>query len=145
MCGLSYRAAMATFLAHVQVRPGAAAEFEAVSAELCHRTHADERGVARYEYWRGAAQDSYYVLASFDGYDGFIRHQVSDHHTAATGSLRRLIAAIRLEWIDPVDGANSLPPTNGSAAPADAGDLELDYRRRQPADVQPWWIALRST
>jgi quinol monooxygenase YgiN len=134
---------MATMLAHIRIHPGMESTFEAVAAELWGSTHAHETGVARYEYWRGAEAGTYYALGSFDGYDGFIRHQVSDHHVAAGVRLKELIAELRLEWIDPVDGSNGLQPTNSSAAPADAGELERSYRTRPAAEVQDWWLPLR--
>jgi quinol monooxygenase YgiN len=134
---------MATMLAHITIHPGREREFEAVAAELWKRTHADETGVARYEYWRGAAPGTYYALGSFDGYDGFIRHQTSVHHVAAGAALKELIAGMRLEWIDPVDGSNGLPPTNSTDAPLDAGELERSHRTRHAAQVQDWWLPLR--
>ncbi len=130
-------------LAHITIHPGKEREFEAVAAELWQHTHADEVGVARYEYWRGAAPGTYYTLGSFDGYDGFIRHQISEHHVAAGAKLKELIADMRLEWVDPVDGGNGLQPTNGTDAGPDVGELEGSYRTRHAAQVQDWWLPLR--
>ena len=130
-------------LARVLVHPGREADFEAVAAALWRRTHADETGVARYEYWRGAEPGTYYTLGSFDGYDGFIRHQTSAHHVDAGVSLRALIADLHIEWVDAVDGANGLPPTDSSPTPPDAGDLERSYRARHAVTVAQWWHRLR--
>jgi quinol monooxygenase YgiN len=136
---------MATMLAHIHVNPGMESAFEAVAAELWRGTHAGETGVARYEYWRGAEQGAYYMLGSFDGYDGFIRHQVSEHHVSAGSKLKPMIAEMRIEWIDPVDQANGLPATQDSSpgAGADASELERSYRSRFPVAIQGWWRPLR--
>ena len=130
-------------LARVLVHPGRETEFEAIAAELWRRTHADETGVARYEYWRGAEPGTYYTLGSFDGYDGFIRHQTSGHHVDAGPALREVIAELHIEWVDAVDGANGLLPTDTSPTPPDAGELERSYRTRHAAHVAPWWSPLR--
>jgi quinol monooxygenase YgiN len=110
---------------------------------LWRRTHADETGVVRYEYWRGAAPGTYYALGSFDGYDGFIRHQISEHHVAAGAALKELIADMRLEWVDPVDGSNESSPTNSTDAGPDADELERSHRVRHAVQVQDWWRPLR--
>ena len=44
---------MTTILAHLRVKPGREARFEEIARELHRGTHAHERGVLRYEYWRG--------------------------------------------------------------------------------------------
>src|SRR4051812_43894501 len=49
------RPTMATFLAHITVKPGREADFEAIVVALAGTTHASEPGVRRYEYWRAAA------------------------------------------------------------------------------------------
>jgi quinol monooxygenase YgiN len=130
---------MATFLAHIRVNPGCEAQFEAVAATLWRSTHATETAVRRYEYWRGAEPGTYYTLGSFDGYAGFIAHQVSDHHMGASAPLRDLIADIRLEWVDPLRDASGLTPTEMIAPPDDADALTLRYFGRQPAEVADWW------
>lgn len=47
-----YAHAMATLLAHITVKPGAEAAFEAVARRLFDETHAHETGVLRYEIGR---------------------------------------------------------------------------------------------
>ena len=44
---------MATLLAHIRVKKGREAEFEAIAAELYRETRANEGDILRYEYWRG--------------------------------------------------------------------------------------------
>jgi quinol monooxygenase YgiN len=134
---------MATLLAHITVRPGMEAEFEDLARTLYERTHATETGVRRYEYWRGSQPGSYYTLLAFDDHRAFIAHQTSDHHESASPELGRMIENLRLEWVDPVDGACDLPPTQMQPAPDGADDLVTAYTERFAAIIAPWWSDLR--
>ena len=139
----TYDPPIATFLAHITVRPGHEAAFEQAARRLWHRSHADEPELVRYEYWRGAEPRTYSTMASFRSYDAFIAHQVSDHHLAALPELRATIESIRIEWVDPVAGASDLAPTEPGTADAHDTELVADYRRRYPLDMPDWWLALR--
>ena len=75
---------MATLLAHITVKPGSEERFEGIARDLYERTHANETGVLRYEYWRGGDPRTYYTLLSFDDHRAFIQHQTSDHHESAS-------------------------------------------------------------
>ena len=130
---------MATLLAHITVRPGAEAEFEAVARTLHERTHATETGVRHYEYWRGGEPRTYYTLLAFDDHRAFIAHQASDHHEAASPVLRELIESIRLEWVHPVPGASALPPTRMQDALPDANGLVVAYTDLFAALAAEWW------
>ena len=134
---------MATLLAHITVRPGAEAEFEALARALYERTHATETGVLRYEYWRGADERSYYTLLSFADHRAFIAHQTSDHHESASPELGRLIESLRLEWLDPIAGASELPATEMQPVPEGADDLTASYTDRFAAIIALWWEPLR--
>jgi quinol monooxygenase YgiN len=135
---------MATLLAHIRVHPGMEARFEEIGAELHRASHARDRGLVRYEYWRGAEPGTYYVLESFDDFLGFVEHQTSDHHEVATPGFRDVLADIRLEWVDPIQGSSPLVPTDGAELPADASELQVEcYERFAPLLVQPWWLTLR--
>jgi quinol monooxygenase YgiN len=134
---------MATLLAHITVRPGAEADFEAVARTLYERTHGTETDVVRYEYWRGRDPRTYYSLLSFNDHRGFIAHQTSDHHESASPELGRLIETLTLEWVDPVQGASELVPTEMQPAPDGADDLTVAYTERYAALVAPWWQPLR--
>ncbi|MET0908847.1 MAG: hypothetical protein ABWZ99_05200, partial [Ilumatobacteraceae bacterium] len=92
-----------------------------------------------YEYWRGAEPRTYYTLLSFDDHRAFIAHQTSDHHEAASPTLRDLIESLRLEWVDPVPGASALPPTRMQAPPPDANELVARYTDLYAAVVPAWW------
>ena len=93
---------MATLLAHIQVKPGREADFEAIAAELYRDTHLEETGCLRYEYWRGAAPGFYYSLLSFEDFHAFLRHQVSDHHETASPRIGDVCQKVKLEWVDPL-------------------------------------------
>ncbi len=133
---------MATILAHITVRPGTEAEFEALARTLYERTHATETRVRHYEYWRGAEPRMYYTLLSFDDHSAFIAHQTSEHHETASPELGRMIESLRLEWVDPVPGASALPPTQMQAAPPGADALMMAYTDRFAAVIADWWQAV---
>jgi quinol monooxygenase YgiN len=138
-----YHLRVATILAHIRVKDGREAEFESVARRLFEATHRDETRVLRYEYWRGAAPRTYYTLLAFEDFRAFLAHQTSGHHEAATPALRDVVESIRLEWVDPVQGASELPPTRAQDVPANADALTREYAVRYSADVAPWWEALR--
>ena len=134
---------MATILAHITVKAGAEAQFEAIAAEMYRSTHEHETGVQRYEYWRGNAERTYYALLSFDDHRTFIAHQTSAHHKAASPALGAVIETMRLEWVDPVRDAAALPPTRHQVPPADADELTRAYTERFAALEADWWAARR--
>ena len=130
---------MATLLAHIRVKEGREAEFEAVAAELYRETHASEPACLRYEYWRGAEPGHYYSLLSFEDFHAFLRHQVSDHHELATPRIADTCEAVRLEWIDPIAESSELPATEMQALPEGADEKTARYHRIFAAVVQEWW------
>ena len=134
---------MATILAHIRVKPGAETAFEEIARALFRATHEHETGVRRYEYWRGAEPRTYYTLLAFDDFRAFIAHQTSEHHEAASPEIGTVVEAIRLEWVDPIQGASDLPPTASQDVPAGADELTHAYAKRFAADVADWWAALR--
>jgi quinol monooxygenase YgiN len=135
---------MATILAHIQIHPGKEIEFETLVRKLFSGT-VREPAKRHYEYWRGAAPGLYYCLLAFDDFHGFLDHQTSDHHEKASPELGRLIAKMRLEWVDPVQGASELPPTEMQDLPAGADELTKRYHKLFAATLQDWWQPLRST
>jgi quinol monooxygenase YgiN len=133
---------MATLLAHITVRPGTEADFEALARTLYESTHATETAVRHYEYWRGAEPRTYYTLLSFDDHRGFIAHQTSDHHETASPELGRMIESLRLEWVDPVPGASALVRTRMQSASPDADQFTRDYTDRFAAVLADWWATI---
>lgn len=134
---------MATLLAHIRVRPGMEARFEEVVGELYRATHERESAVRRYEYFRGADPGAYYCLMSFDDYRGFLTHQSSAHHEAASPDLRELTDAIRLEWLDPLQLASPLPPTDSQPLLRDASVGMARHHERFGDIGESWWMELR--
>ena len=130
---------MTTILAHITVKAGEEQRFEAIARSLYSATHGTETGVRRYEYWRGAEPRSYYTLLAFDDFVTFIGHQTSPHHEAASPDLGAVLESIRLEWVDPLEGASPLPRTASQAMPADADELTHKYARRFAAQIAAWW------
>jgi quinol monooxygenase YgiN len=135
---------MATLLAHITVKPGKELAFEAIARRMYEATHANERGVRRYEYWRGESERTYYTLESFDDYVGFLRHQTSEHHQASVPEFGEVIESLRLEWVDALDGAAPLAPTVAQDPPTDANEPMKHYAVRNAVHVAAWWEALRS-
>ena len=130
---------MATLLAHIEVKPGREAEFEAIAADLYRDTHASEPACLRYEYWRGAEPGHYYSLLSFEDFHAFLRHQGSDHHEEASRRIGEVCARVRLEWVDPIPDASALPATEMQELPAGADETTARHHRWYAAVVQPWW------
>ncbi|HIG39486.1 MAG: antibiotic biosynthesis monooxygenase family protein [bacterium] len=100
---------MTTILAHIEIRPGKEEKFEAIMKDMVTSTFASETGVNRYEYFKGQKQNFYYCLLSFADKWAFYRHQNSDHHEGH--DFGDVLQNIRLEYLDPVEDANPLPPT----------------------------------
>lgn len=135
---------MATILAHIQIHPGMEARFEALVSEL-HEATARESGKRHYDYFRSAEPGLYYCLLAFDDFHAFLAHQTSEHHEKASPQLGELIAKMRLEWVDPVQGASELPPTDMQALPDDADELTTRYHQLFAATLQDWWQPLRTS
>lgn len=131
---------MATLLAHIQIREGKEAKWEAIMHDMVAQTFGTEDGVIRYEYWKGQEPLSYYCLLSFKDKWAFYHHQMSDHHEGH--DFADVLAGIRLEYLDPVQGAGGgLPPTTDPALPDHASDAMRTAQERFPLDIPAWWSA----
>jgi quinol monooxygenase YgiN len=131
---------MATLLAHIQIKPGKEEKWEAIMRDMVHHTFATEEGVLRYEYWKGHEENSYYCLLSFKDKWAFYHHQMSDHHEGH--DFADVLAGIKLEYIDPVEGAGGgLPHTTDPALPADASENMKIAQERFPLTIPGWWSA----
>lgn len=135
---------MATILAHITIKAGAEARFEALAKELHRSTHATEHGVRAYGYWRGSDPRTYYTLLSFDDFPTFIAHQTSPHHELASPALGEVIEAMRLEWVDPIEGASTFVPTVAAPVADDADELTQRYAKRFAAQIAQWWMPFRT-
>jgi quinol monooxygenase YgiN len=134
---------VATILAHITVKAGREEEFERIARDLFVESHAHDEGLLRYEYWRGSDPSSYYSLLSFHDFRAFIAHQTSDHHELASPLIGDVVMGIRLEWVDPVDGASNLPRTSAQELSGDLDELTKLYARRFAVRESQWWQSLR--
>lgn len=135
---------MATLLAHIKIKAGAEERFEAVARDMFERTHADERAVRRYEFWRGAEPSTYYCLESFDDLHGFLEHQTSRHHEDHGPTFGEVIEEMWLEWVDPITGASPLAPTNDQPLGPAATEAMRDKYARFSSIAAAWWSAHRA-
>ncbi|WP_448586811.1 putative quinol monooxygenase [Thermaurantiacus sp.] len=133
---------MTTLLAHIRIKPGKEAKWEAIMADMVEKTFATEDGVLRYEYWKGEEPLSYYCLLSFRDKWAFYHHQMSDHHESH--DFADVLAGIRLEYLDPVKGAGGgLPPTLDPPLPPDASPELATAQKRFPLTIPAWWAERR--
>ncbi|MFM1752001.1 MAG: hypothetical protein RL119_963 [Actinomycetota bacterium] len=134
---------MATILAHLKVKEGHERAFEDISRALYQASHAGEEGLLRYEYWRGSEPRTYYTLLSFVDFAAFIAHQTSDHHEAASPQLGSVLEGLRLEWVDPIEGASPLVATHAQDLSQAENALTRLYAERFAARIASWWEELR--
>ena len=50
---------------------------------------------------------------------------------------------MKLEWVDPVQGASDLPPTELQPVPDGADELTRRYHALFAPTLQEWWTPLR--
>lgn len=134
---------MATLLAHITIKQGQEERFENIARQMYDSTHAHERDVRRYEYWRGAEPRTYYCLESFPDLDAFLDHQTSPHHEKFGPDWPEVIESMRLEWIDPIANASPLVPTVDQSLSDDASELKKEKYPRFAKLTADWWAALR--
>ena len=131
---------MVAILVHVTIKPDRTAQFEAIERDLAAATHANEPDCLRYECWRAAAPNSYYVLLAFRNAAGFYTHQISDWHERRLTGLYACFDDFKLEFIDPVQGASgAFPPTLDEPPPGQMSAREAEYRQMMPVVIQQWW------
>ena len=80
-----------------------------------------------------------YSLLAFQDFHAFLRHQVSEHHEAASPRIGDTCETVRLEWVDPLAQASELPPTEMQALPDGADEKAKLYHQVFAAVVQEWW------
>lgn len=132
---------MATLLAHIRIKPGCEEQWEEIMQAMVRDTFANEKGVLRYEYWKGEEPNLWYSLLSFVDKQAFFVHQDSEHHR--TQSFGDVIEAIRLEFLDPVEGASDLPRTADLPLPEDAPPGIRQWEKITPVKLADWWKARR--
>lgn len=137
---------MTTVLAHLTIKEGKEGQFEEISRGVYSETHANEPKMKRYEYFRGTEPRTYYVLLSFKDFNAFMTHQVADYHHNIGPGLNECVESIRLEYLDPINGAAPLTSceTHGRMMP-DASDLWNDYVDRHSETTPSWWTTRRNS
>lgn len=134
---------MATLLAYLKIKEGREAEYEAIQTRLYQETHNREPDVRRYEFFRGPGRGEYYGLLSYDDFVGFMKHQSSDHHETFSERFRDLVEESSIRWIDPMERASDLTPTDPQPLPEGASQLMRDYAKMFTIDVPEWWQQAR--
>ena len=134
---------MSTLLAKAKLKPEFEDFFENIARKVFRSTHDNEPAVVRYEYFRGTDERTYYVLLSFENFDGFMIHQVADYHHNV--DFMDCFEEFRLEWLDPLNGASRLveSETEGTVDPSH-GDLWNNYVKNHSETTPKWWLPLRS-
>ncbi len=131
---------MVTIVAHVGIKADRLHQFEEIERDLAKFTHAREPDCLRYECWRSATENKYYVLLAFRDAAAFYNHQISDYHEKHVPGLYECFDTIQLEFVDPVrDAGSGLPPTRSTPLPADSPALALQYEKEMPVVTQSWW------
>lgn len=129
---------MATLLAHMRVRPGKEAEWEALMRSMTLETFRKEGGVIRYEFWKGETERTYYCLLAFKDKFAYYEHQMSEAFQEA--DLSPLLEEHTVEYLDPVQGAGGgLPPTRDPPLPDDAGEELREMQQLYPIRMPAWW------
>ena len=134
---------MSTLLAKAKLKPEFDDFFENIARKVFRSTHDNEPAVVRYEYFRGTDERTYYVLLSFENFDGFMTHQVADYHHNV--DFMDCFEEFRLEWLAPVNGASPLveSETEGTVDPS-SDDLWNNYVKNHSETTPKWWLSLRS-
>ncbi|HIG44615.1 MAG: antibiotic biosynthesis monooxygenase family protein [bacterium] len=128
---------MTTILAHIEIKPGKEEKFEAIMQDMVARTFAEESGVLRYEYFKGQKENFYYCLLAFKDKWSFFRHQNSDHHEGH--DFGDVLLSIKLEYLDPVEGASPLPHTEDPPLTEEMDEGMKKAQALYPTTIASWW------
>ena len=134
---------MSTLLAKAKLKPEFEDFFEDIARQVFRSTHENESAVIRYEYFRGTDERTYYVLLSFENFDGFMTHQVADYHHNV--DFMDCFEEFRLEWLDPIKGASPLVESETEGTVDSAHDDRWNQYVRNHSETTPeWWLPLRA-
>ena len=129
---------MATMLAHIKIREGAEEKWEGIMKFLVDNTLEHESEVVRYEYWKGSEPNLWYGLLSFTSKEAFFVHQDADYHRSP--DFDACIEEMRLEFVDPVQTASPLVPTENQPLRDDAPDGLKEWENITPVQMADWWL-----
>ena len=135
---------MSTLLAKAKLKPEFEDFFEDIARAVFQATHQNESAVVRYEYFRGTDDRTYYVLLSFQDFDGFMEHQVADYHHNV--DFMDCFEEFRLEWVAPVDGASPLVQSQTRGTTDNSRDDRWNQYVQNHSEATPdWWLSQRPT
>ena len=129
---------MATMLAHIKIRDGAEQKWEEIMKFLVDNTLEHESEVVRYEYWKGSEPNHWYGLLSFTSKEAFFVHQDADYHRSP--DFDACIEEMKLEFVDPVQTASPLAPTENQPLREDAPDGLKEWENITPVQMADWWL-----
>ncbi|MEC7924271.1 MAG: antibiotic biosynthesis monooxygenase [Actinomycetota bacterium] len=134
---------MSTLLAKAKLKPEFEDFFEDIAREVFQATHDNESAMVRYEYFRGTDDRTYYVLLSFENFEGFMEHQVADYHHNV--DFMDCFEEFRLEWVDPIEGASPLVQSETQGTLDDSrNDRWNQYVENHSEATPKWWLSQRS-
>ena len=128
---------MTTLLAHIEIKPGREAQFEDIMRDMVKKTLSEEDGVLRYEYFKGQQDNFYYCLLAFRDKWAFYAHQNSPYHEGH--DFGAVLQSIRLEYLDPVQGACPLPETLDPPIDSDTPSDMVEASKKYPLSIASWW------
>ncbi len=127
---------MTTILAHIEIKTGKEEQFESIMKDMAEKTLL-EPGVLRYEYFKGQQENFYYCLLAFKDKWAFYEHQNSDHHEGH--DFADVLKNVKLEYLDPVDGASPLPHTLDPPLTEQMSEAMKTAEARYPSQIASWW------
>ncbi len=135
---------MSTLLAKAKLKPQFEDFFEDIARVVFQATHDNESAMVRYEYFRGTDDRTYYVLLSFENFEGFMEHQVADYHHNV--DFMDCFEEFRLEWVDPIEGASPLVQSETQGTLDDSRDDRWNQYVENHSEVTPkWWLSQRAS
>lgn len=135
---------MSTLLAKAKLKPQFEDFFEDIARVVFQATHDNESAMVRYEYFRGTDDRTYYVLLSFENFEGFMEHQVADYHHNV--DFMDCFEEFRLEWVDPIEGVSPLVQSETQGTLDDSRDDRWNQYVENHSEVTPkWWLSQRAS
>lgn len=126
---------MATLLCQFTVRKECISDFEDKQRMMFVETNKGEH-IRLYQSFRSMNSGEYFVIMTFDSYKDFIDHETSPHHEDQNATA--MIEAIQFHWLDPLEGASDLPPTDYQDLP-DPTPLQKKYIDMFQIHRAEWW------
>lgn len=130
---------MLTLMSVHTVAPGREEEYEKIQRHLADCTWREEPETIRYEHFRGTKRGQYISILTFKDMETFLDHQMADYHDEVNWD--GLFVEHEMQWLDPLQGANDLPPTDVEPLPADTSAQRRAYAAMLPAEKPSWWGA----